>query len=81
MICSESQADQECMLRRSSMQKLYSLASESSSSLQQTLASSAQMFSPEGQREFYRSEHTKRVIEQEAQLKQLVYAQVLHGTA
>ena len=66
---------------RSSMQKLYGLASESSGALQQTLASAGQQFTPEGQKAFFRSEHTARVIEQEAQLKQLVYAQVLYGTA
>ena len=63
------------------MQRLYGLATESSGALQQALAAAGQTFTPEGQREFYRSEHTQRVMESEARLKELVYAQVLSGTA
>ena len=62
------------------MQTLYSLATESSGTLQKAVAAAGQQLSAETQRQFHKSEHTQRVIEQEAALKQLVFAQVLSGS-
>ena len=63
------------------MQQLYSLATESSGTLQQVVAAAGQTLSPESQRQFWKSEHTQRVLASEAELKQLVYAQVLAAQA
>ena len=66
---------------REHMGHLYTLSTQSSSLLQRALSRRRGPLGPESERQFFKSAHTKAVIEQEAALKSLVFAQVLSASA
>lgn len=63
------------------MGQLFELSSQSFGSLQQGMAPASRTQAADSQRQFFKSAHTQAVIDEEAAVKSLVYAQVLSASS
>ena len=63
------------------MGRLFELSTQSSAACQHAISRSGRQMGADSERKFFKSAHTQAVIEEEAALKSLVFAQVFAASA